>query len=1572
MIKKMICRAFLTLIALLCLCFPIWAQNLNVVDGGGAWPQDVLGTYVEDGTNNGRPSYSGPNGYWLYSAKWEEIDCWMIGSNKGEGEVNSSGVRFFIVNSSGTPPLNTNIDHTNSGLGAVKVTTATGSPPPAPGGVSIHSTTASSFGVNWSDVSSATGYKLEVSTDSGFTSLISGYTPYIISIPADTPIGSRPINHVVSGLAPGNSYYFRMRAYNGFGDSVNSSVVSTVSIPAPPSVQDATNVSDSGFRANWSTQTGATSYLLYVSDTNSFSSHILNGQYTSESSYAVTGLLPNTTYYYRVKAANSSGQSGMSGIMQVTTAPVIPTAKAASDIQSDAFIANWQASEGATGYYIDVATDESFSNMVTGYSSKNIGILTSFPIDNGLSPYTTYYYRVRAYNASGVSSNSQTISVTTLPVLPSVTTESVSLNGDGSIQMEGNITSLGVPTPTQHGFVWNTTGSPTTDDDKIEKGATTATGIFTFEASELAPNTTYYIRAYAKNSAGTTYGDELIITTPKKSLTITVDNKNKVFGEDDPEFTVTYDGFIDEDTSSGLDGTLGLDRDLGEDVGVYAINATGLTSEKYEITFVPGTLTIERRLLIIETENKSKTYGEEDPAFTYLLTSGELIDSDEITGELTRELGENAGSYAIKQGTLTAGSNYDISCVEGSLSIEKKALTITAEDKSKSYGEDDPEFTVSYNGFVTGEDESNLSGTLSITREPGEDVGTYEIIPSGLTSTNYEIIFENGVLSIISNDANLSNLSVSNGTIQPAFDPNETSYTVDVGSEVIKITVTPTASDTKANIKVNGSDVNSGEASQNIPLVVGNNTVNIEVTAENGDTKTYEILVTREASNDNSLSHLLISNGLLQPAFDPTIENYTVNVANEVTAITITPIVNYIEASVTVNGSKVNSGEASQNIPLILGNNVVCVVVTAESGVTKTYTITITRSAPIDSSVPYIVATDPVNYAENVSVSKPITITFSEDIFAEPSIDSISLKKGTIAVDYTHQIQGNQLTITPTSDLDYGTMYTLTIPKHTIRDEVNNRVEDTFILTFTTEYALENNTDLSGLTVTRGKLVPSFDRNITSYMVTVDNSIGLIQITPTAAGKNSTITVNGDTVKSGHASKSIALNVGDNTIQILVTAKDGANKSYTIVVKRKQKDDGNNSSSSTGSGSSSNTSSNDGLIDIYVNGDIFLGANTHLTEQNGQTTMTVAVDDEKIQRILKDQRSSNTITIRVRKNVDKVVGILNGETAKLMNDKNGVLEIQTTRATYRLSAKEIVLGLTEKFGQDIEWKDSRISIEISDTTDENVQIIEDTAKQNGYQILVRPVTFTVSCSYGERKVEIASFSQYVERIMPIPEGTDARKITTGIVVNSDGSFTHVPTSIVSEDGKVYAKINSMTNSTYSVIYNPISMDSVENHWAKEAVNDMASRLIITNPQSFKPKEEITREAFAEYITKALGLYRIGAKDAIAIAVEYGIMRGYPDGTFRPQAKITREEAMTMYAKAMDIVRLQEKANNRITNYKDKNIVSSWAYDSVKKALSRGVFNGKTQEIIDPKGTLTHAEAATAIRNLLIEAGLINP
>jgi len=181
------------------------------------------------------------------------------------------------------------------------------------------------------------------------------------------------------------------------------------------------------------------------------------------------------------------------------------------------------------------------------------------------------------------------------------------------------------------------------------------------------------------------------------------------------------------------------------------ITPSGLTSANYAITFNTGTLTIEKAALTVTAQSKTKTYGAGDPAFTATYSgfvNGEGVGA--LSGALTfsRAAGETVGNYLITPSGFTS-ANYAITFTTGTLTIEKAALSVTAESKTKIYGAGDPAFTATYAGFVNGESAAVLGGILTFSRAPGEDVGSYLITPSGLTSANYAITFNTGTLTIV-------------------------------------------------------------------------------------------------------------------------------------------------------------------------------------------------------------------------------------------------------------------------------------------------------------------------------------------------------------------------------------------------------------------------------------------------------------------------------------------------------------------------------------------------------------------------------------------------------------------------------------------------------------------------------------------------------------------------------------------------------------------------------------------------------------------------------------------------------
>ena len=220
-----------------------------------------------------------------------------------------------------------------------------------------------------------------------------------------------------------------------------------------------------------------------------------------------------------------------------------------------------------------------------------------------------------------------------------------------------------------------------------------------------------------------------------KAIDVYAEKKAKTYGDEDPEFTYTVD-LLGSDTLSGAPV-----RVQGGDVGEYDILVGTLNNDNYVITFHgEQAFTIHRRQVVVKANSVTKTYGEADPEkFGTTILFGSLVNNDNVV--VTREEGKNVGKYlinnfAIVNGTRDVSANYILITISGTLKINPKPITVTANGFEKTYGEADSQLTFKVDGLV-GTD--TLSG--NIVREAGENVGEYNILVGTLANSNYVIDF---------------------------------------------------------------------------------------------------------------------------------------------------------------------------------------------------------------------------------------------------------------------------------------------------------------------------------------------------------------------------------------------------------------------------------------------------------------------------------------------------------------------------------------------------------------------------------------------------------------------------------------------------------------------------------------------------------------------------------------------------------------------------------------------------------------------------------------------------------------
>lgn len=417
--------------------------------------------------------------------------------------------------------------------------------------------------------------------------------------------------------------------------------------------------------------------------------------------------------------------------------------------------------------------------------------------------------------------------------------------------------------------------------------------------------------------------------------------------------------------------------------------------------------------------------------------------------------------------------------IQGPISYDSSKLELVS---TKSHS-----LNVNYNsgkiaGMVTSQSEY-LRGTKNVMTFTfkAKALGSATVSIKADVSDDYgKKIFSNTVSKTISitnppsSNNNLSSLSVSNGNIN--FNKNNTNYSISVDSNVSSITISATSEDSGASI--------SGTGNKN--LNYGNNKFDITVTAPSGAKKTYTININRKdiRSGNNKLSSLSVNGGTLSPKFNSNTESYSISVPYSISSLTINAKAEDAKAKVSISNNNLVAEETTA----------VKVIVTAENGSTKTYTINATRGKDPNK----VLSTN--NYLSNLTVSTgTLSPSFNKEqenyiVYLPYEIDSIKINTQVEDTRYaTVKIEGpdklstgnNNYKITVTAEDNSTKIYTLVVSRG-----INMTGE-----------GINSNIYLKSIKIKNGSLKGTFNKEVYNYTYTG----GEIEAIPEDG--NSTVTI---------------------------------------------------------------------------------------------------------------------------------------------------------------------------------------------------------------------------------------------------------------------------------------------------------------------------------------------------------------------------------------------------------------------------------------------------------------------------------
>ncbi len=476
--------------------------------------------------------------------------------------------------------------------------------------------------------------------------------------------GTGSYSQQITGLLPGHTYYVRAYAINTAGTAYGSQVICTTlpempavttvdisSIERNSAVSGGTITSDGGGAITakgvcWSTAQNPTI------DNNKSSDGTGSASYTSD----ITGLNPGTTYYVRAYVSNNVGTSyGQQLTFTTLAGPPVVSTDAVSELTATTATAGGvvSADGGATVTERGVCWSTS-QNPTTDNSKLAIGSGVGNFSDEitGLISGHTYYLRAYAINNTGTSYGNQVV-FTTLADIPTVITSIISSVGKTTAVSGGTITSDGGATVSARGVCWSTGQNPTISNNKTSDGS--GTGTYVSNLTGLNPGTTYYVRAYATNSAGTAYGPQGTVTTLVDVPVVTTETVSDVTAT-----TATGGGVVVSEGgrsvtargicwSTGTNPTVSNNKSTdGSGPGSFVSAMTGLTR---------GTLYYVRAYA---TNSEGTSYGEQESFMTEALTP--TVTTASVTGVTTTaascggEVTDNGGSSVTLRGVCWSTS----------------------------------------------------------------------------------------------------------------------------------------------------------------------------------------------------------------------------------------------------------------------------------------------------------------------------------------------------------------------------------------------------------------------------------------------------------------------------------------------------------------------------------------------------------------------------------------------------------------------------------------------------------------------------------------------------------------------------------------------------------------------------------------------------------------------------------------------------------------------------------------------------------------------------------------------------
>ncbi|MGG4343613.1 S-layer homology domain-containing protein [Paenibacillus lautus] len=295
-------------------------------------------------------------------------------------------------------------------------------------------------------------------------------------------------------------------------------------------------------------------------------------------------------------------------------------------------------------------------------------------------------------------------------------------------------------------------------------------------------------------------------------------------------------------------------------------------------------------------------------------------------------------------------------------------------------------------------------------------------------------------------------------------------------------------------------------------------------------------------------------------------------------------------------------------------------------------------------------------------------------------------------------------------------------------------------------------------------------------------------------------------------------------------------------------------------------------------------------------------------------------------------------------------------------------------------KQATATVVIAKMTDSSSRQLDELLTRQGYNMLATPTSFEL---YSDGDVRIEAKDTYLERTFLLNAAAEPDRSTV-VWVDDAGKLRFIPSVFEGETATFYGPYNGV----YTAVRSNRTFEDIQGHWAQNDIERMASKLIVNGSDdgTFDPNRTVTRAEFVAMLVRALGLSEkpqlsaysdvwpkeVWYAGAVGAASAAGLIEGYADGSFRPDAGVTREQVAVMLGRAVQYAgELPSQDVSALERFADHAQVSEWAKGPVAELLTAGMIEGVGNAAFAPQAFATRAQSTVLLNRMLLYLKFMN-